>query len=310
MPERIFIYCDESGAKGYADQQETFPGETGVFAGILIPEQLHTDLAQKFNAIALKFKPALGKLHIADLPKEQKGALRKALFDEIQAANLPCFWYAIHVAGLNEFYSNQLQASRDHRAAMIARRTSPARVKTGSVREELPSMHVELFGGFYAHIAAFLLERDRKNVELVICTDQLDAPLVKQFQQIAVELLDTNPKVTIVTGYDTLKKKLVYRKISSTTEYPAEMQIPEIISSLNIQPVPEDNGLILAADVLANSLNYLFKKRTEAELYTSLNNREAVVRHPLFTHLDAFQQWGSGDIIGDGLYRHPKAPNS
>ncbi|WP_460069927.1 hypothetical protein [Pseudomonas sp. H2_E05] len=88
------------------------------------------------------------------------------------------------------------------------------------------------------------------------------------------------------------------------------MQIPEIIGSLNIQPVPEDNGLILAADVLANSLNYLFKKRTEAELYTSLNNREAVVRHPLFTHLDAFQQWGSGDIIGDGLYRHPKAPNS
>lgn len=309
MSERVFVYCDESGAKGYADQQETFPGETGVFAGILIPEQRHACLSQKFDAIAQRFKPAQGKLHIADLPQEQKGALRQALFDEIQAANLPCFWYSIHVAGLNEYYTKQREASRNRRVAMDAQRTSPARVKTGSVREELPSMHVELFAGLYAHIVAFLLERDRRDVELIVCTDQIDTPLAKQFHKIAAELLDTNTKITNVTGYDTMAKKVVHGKVSVTTHYPAEMKIPAIISSLNIQPVSGDNGLILAVDVLANSLNYLFKNRTEAELYAPLNNREAVMRHSLYANLDSFRQWGTGDIIGDGLYRHPKAPD-
>jgi hypothetical protein len=29
---KVFFYCDESGAKGYADKNEIFPGEVGVFA--------------------------------------------------------------------------------------------------------------------------------------------------------------------------------------------------------------------------------------------------------------------------------------
>lgn len=39
MTKVIFV-CDESGAKGYADHEETYPGETGVFAGIMEPSDM------------------------------------------------------------------------------------------------------------------------------------------------------------------------------------------------------------------------------------------------------------------------------
>lgn len=306
MSERIFFYCDESGAKGYADQQESFPGETGVFAGILVPEEYHADLSERFDAIARKFKPEHGKLHIADLAPEQKCALRNALFDEIKAIDLPCFWYAIHVSGFNDFYTKQNEMRRNNREAMEAHRTTPARVKTGSVREELPSMHVALFSGLYAHIVAFLLERERTNVDLEIRTDQVDSPLAKKFAEVAIELLSTDPQLTKVTGFDTETKKVLHRQITVSVQYPTEMEIPQIIQSLSINPVDDSSGLILAADVLANSLNYHFNSREEKKLYSPLNNPVAVASHTLFKNLDTFKDWGDGDFVGDGLFRHPK----
>ncbi len=68
-PTRIIFACDESGAKGYADQDERYPGEVGVFAGILMPED---DVCQKlfpFQNLIAKYTPPSGKLHIADLPR-------------------------------------------------------------------------------------------------------------------------------------------------------------------------------------------------------------------------------------------------
>lgn len=37
---KFILACDESGAKGYADQDEQFPGQIGVFAGLLVPDQI------------------------------------------------------------------------------------------------------------------------------------------------------------------------------------------------------------------------------------------------------------------------------
>jgi hypothetical protein len=34
---------------------------------------------------------------------------------------------------------------------------------------------------------------------------------------------------------------------------------------------------------------------------------DAVAGHPLATHFDAFFNWGSGDCIGNGIYRRPKS---
>lgn len=71
MP-KVFFYCDESGAKGYANQNESSPGEVGVFAGILVPDECLAEVKPSFDAIAAKYSPPSGKLHIADLAPEKK----------------------------------------------------------------------------------------------------------------------------------------------------------------------------------------------------------------------------------------------
>ena len=77
---------------------------------------------------------------------------------------------------------------------------------------------------------------------------------------------------------------------------------------LEIHAVDNDDGIVLGADVIANHLNYLFETRDPSERHRALNWPAAIKKHPLKDHLDAFNDWGSGDFIGDGVYKHPKAP--
>lgn len=48
---KVIFACDESGAKEYADKGENYPGEIGVFAGILIPDECVGDASPKFMEI-------------------------------------------------------------------------------------------------------------------------------------------------------------------------------------------------------------------------------------------------------------------
>ena len=305
---KVFLYCDESGAKGYADQDETYPGETGVFAGIMVPEEYLAAAKPAFDQIAARYTPASGKLHIADLAPTQQEALRNELFAAIKNTKLPCFWYAIHVAGLHSHHQTFTNIIKQQGEALrAARDCAELRIKRGSPREKAASMHVELFSGLYSHLVAFLLERKRQGVDIEIRTDQVDTPLVKSFTEVARDLLDNDPSVTKATGYDTVEKKVVTGSVTTTVKWLPELDFSPLVSSLSIMTMPESDGLVLAADVLANSLNYLFKHRDAEALYGPLNRIDTVIGHPLAAHLDAFFNWGGDDAIGDGIYRHPKA---
>ena len=56
---KVFLYCDESGAKGYANQNEAYPGEIGVFAGIMVPEERLEPVKLVFDEIAARFSVSL-----------------------------------------------------------------------------------------------------------------------------------------------------------------------------------------------------------------------------------------------------------
>ncbi|KVW24171.1 hypothetical protein WK94_12100 [Burkholderia ubonensis] len=144
-------------------------------------------------------------------------------------------------------------------------------------------------------------------MDIGIRTDQVDIPLVKSFTEVAKELLDNDPSVSNTTGFDTIEKKVVAGSVTTIVKWPPELDFSPLVNSLSIETVPDSDGLVLAADVLANSLNYLFKHRDTDALYGPLNCKNAVTKHPLASHLDAFVNWGDGDFIGDGIYRHPKA---
>ncbi len=255
---KVIFYCDESGAKGYSDQDETYPGEIGVFAGIMVPEECLATVKPEFDQIALRYKPASGKQHIADLTPEQQGAMRDDVFAAIKNTNLPCFWYAIHVAGLHAHQQTMKALDTQERAALHAARDgAEPRIKRGSPRDEPASMHVELFSGLYSHLVAFLLERGRQGMDVEIRTDQVDTPLVKDFTKVAERLLDNGPTIEKATGFDTVDRKLVTGSVTSTVKLPPEHNLSQLVNRLSIVTVPDSDGLVLVADVLANSLNYL-----------------------------------------------------
>jgi hypothetical protein len=308
MPQGRYVVlaCDESGAKGYANNDEAWPGEVGVFAGILIPQQeREAEARPKFQAIYDRYKPPSGKLHIADLSQGDQQFLRNDVFTAVRELGLPCFWYAIHVAGLHDWYKAQkalLNSAREE--AKVARKAPPV-VKRGSPRQYVPSMHVELFKGLYGHLVAFLAERDCIETEVEIRTDQVDSPLVKEFEHVAKRLISEDPVLKKVTGWNTITEQVVEGTIEVSVEYPPEFRFEGTIKSLIINTISKEDVYVLAADVLANSLNYMFKNRSQNELYRPLNRPSAVERHPLADVLNTFFDWGSGDLVGDRLYSHP-----
>lgn len=303
---KVYFYCDESGAKGYASQDESFPGEVGVFAGILVPEERLAAVKSEFDQIASRYTPADGKLHIADLAPNRQDGLRSEIFDAIKRAKLPCFWYAIHVAGFHAFHKQAADAIKKASENLrIQRGGVGPRVKQGSPREDPVSLHVELFSGLYSHLVAFLSERNKSGVDIEIRTDKVDVPIRGKFIEGAEELLNNDPSIQKSTGFDTVKKEVVTGTLTTTVKWPADLDFSPVVNSLSIETRADSDGLVLAADVLANSLNYLFIKRGQVALYGPLNCRQAVAGHPLADHLDAFLNWGNGDLVGDGLYQHP-----
>ena len=301
----VLFACDESGAKGYSDQREAYAGEVGVFAGILIPHEVEPKSRPVFQNICDNLRKPGKKLHIVDLSPPQQEILRHDIFAAIRRFNLPCFWYAIHVEGLYDWYqaNEKLHTSARHASATVD--TQP-RYKSGSPRENRLSMHEELFAGLYSHLIAFLAERQCGQVEIEVRTDRIDSTIIKRFRDSSDSLLEAYPHVHEVTAWDSLTEKVVKGSIKFDVEWPDSMGIDVKVKGLQIVSGGGDNCYVLAADVLANSLYFLFKTRSTSELYKPLNEPSAIRKHELLDNLAAFHDWGDGDLIGDRLYKHPK----
>src|SRR5260370_23522559 len=192
----VVMVCDESGAKGYADRDEQFAGEVGVFAGIMVPGQLLTSAQTQFDNIARRYQTGGDKVHITDLAHAQQQQLRRKMFDLITNLRLPCFFEAIHVAGFHRYFQRYETLIKKLRAG----RRSPIRI---SERGPAPdSLHVALFFGLYSKLLAFLLERGKQLLHIEVRTDEVDAPIFKNFQPTAKCLLDYGAKIERVTGFE------------------------------------------------------------------------------------------------------------
>lgn len=300
-PVRATLACDESGAKGYATQHEKFPGEVGVMAGILIHEKIEDETRAAFQRIYDAFRPEQAdKLHIADLCPEQQEELRHRIYLAVVDLGLPCFWYALHVEGLHRYYSELQQLLKEHKPP-----PNP-RFKRGSPRENPPLLHEELFEGFFCNVMAFLEDNHVESVALRIRTDRVDTPTTKRFQQSALQFLDDGPSESVATALDTETNRVVSGSVKTQVDWPDWLRLTVSVEELSVECA--DDGVTLAADVLANSLNHMFTHRDESERYAPLNDNAAIKRHPLAGHFSLFGNPRVGDIVGDRLRAHPKAP--
>jgi hypothetical protein len=305
---KVVLACDESGAKGYADQDEQFPGEVGVFAGLLVPEDILQQVETDLEAVLTPFRKDDAKLHITDLDPAQQEILRNGVYVVIEKLKIPCFWYAVHVAGFHDHHCTLQKINTEAREAAKALNPNP-RIKTGSPSENPESLHAVLFEGLYSHIIAFIEERRPGQVTINVRTDRVDSSIAKCFRKRAEGLLSDTPRVQTIPGYDTQTERPVIRAtVTFEAVFPEEWKVKTTVTELTLTPVQKDDPLVVAADILANGLFYHFRNRGADKLYTDLNRVEAILDHPLAKSLDTFRNWGGPDLIGDRLFRHPKAP--
>lgn len=296
----IILVCDESGAKGRADNTERFLGEVGVFAGILLTKELYEEIRVSFNELISQFTDSANKLHITDLKPDQQSQLRKDCFSLIIQHRLQCFYSAIHVAGFNANYE-MVAKSREY--AKSQRRSS---VVLGTNDPKPPLMHTELFVGLYDTIIAYCMERNQTNLSIDILSDNIDKSITKDFLNESGRLLNYSQIKREVTGFDKSKKERVHGKITVDDNMP---ELPIKVDKISIK-TSADEGLVVAADILANSINKMFRDRSKDELYTALNRPPAFDNHPLKDYLDTFWDWGNEDSAVDRLYPHPSMPKN
>jgi hypothetical protein len=105
----IVVFCDESGAKGYADQVEKEPGEIGIFAGFPVQRENLGLLAAEFKNELAELRESTGKIHIAEVSPERQERLRQKVYTVLLRRPIFCFYEAIHVQGFHSAYKSQCE---------------------------------------------------------------------------------------------------------------------------------------------------------------------------------------------------------
>lgn len=290
----IVVFCDESGAKGYADQLEKEPGEIGIFAGFPVQRENLGLLAAEFKNELAEFRESTGKIHIAEVSPERQERLRQKVYTVLLRRPIFCFYEAIHVQGFHSAYKSQCEFVESVAA------------KLGKTRKKKPvpqSLHVHLFEGFYGRILTFCAKVGITNIAIEIRTDRVEGPILKKFHSQAEALLNDTRRYKL-TRWDPETSKATKGNITLKLKgSPAPIAVRDCI----IQPAAEDSDLVLVADVLANSLNYHFRNRPADKKFGPLNIKEAISTHPLARILN-FRQGRPAWDFADSLFAHPRNP--
>jgi len=296
---KMYLVCDESGAKGYSDKTEKYEGETGVFAGIFIPEDKIKSIREKLNEIATSYFTD-EKWHLTDLPDPEKESLRANIYKIIEDENLVCVYEAIHVEG---FYA-------EHRRIDKIKDDSKADVKSDIKMSGNPkhdSLHVVLFQGLFGKAIEYCIDTFNKDYELIFLSDNIDNPVLKSFKESAEEVTDFSPTEEIVTGFDTKKHEVVKRTMKISSEIPESYGFSNLETAIyEIEIEPKNSGLTLVADILANSINHIFKSREKNDIGKPLNDKESIKSHPLINQFYGLMDEGEQACMSDTIYMHAK----
>lgn len=95
--------------------------------------------------------------------------------------------------------------------------------------------------------------------------------------------------------------------ITTTVQIPASYSMDEFEdASHQLQMDAANSPLVLGADVLANSINYIFKTRAPEHIGDPLNDRAAVHDHALSGLFYGFLEHGEGVWMSDAIYAYPE----
>ena len=271
---KIYLICDESGAKGYSNKTEQYEGETGVFSGIFVPENKIERIRDNLNEISSSYFTN-EKCHLTDLPDSKKESLRADIYKVISDEKLMCIYEAIHAEG---FYA-------EHRRIDDIKDTMKTGIKSDIKMSRNPkhgSLHAALFQGLFCKAIAYCIDTFPNDYDLIFLSDNIDKPILKSFRECAEEVTDFSPTEKTITGYDSKKQKGVKWKMKISSEIPESYGFSDFESATyEIEIEPKNSGLTLVADILANSINYIFRSREENDIGKPLNDIDSIANHPL-----------------------------
>ena len=266
----VIFAVDESGAKGYSDNHEQVPGEFGVVAGVLVPEERRLSVETETSKLLAKYETN-GKLHITDLSASDQEALRSDVFRYLLAVNARWTYEAMYVEGLRAHA--ELVASITNKAKLSRR----SKVKI-SANERKDLLHTLLLGGAFGKAVAFCCDYVGYKTHLDVITDQLDPSILKAMKADADRLLNAEEKQTRrVTGYDPEKKEVVEGFI--TSEICEGLDAIGDFSEITYEVAVSDSPLTVVADVIANSVHHHLLNRQNENLGSRLNTIEAISGH-------------------------------
>lgn len=295
----IYLVCDESGAKGYSSQKEQYSGEVGIFAGLLITDHQLEAFDLKMQELVKNHTSNMSKRHIADLPSDKAQKLRKDVFQAIKNYKLVCLYEAIHVQG---FYC---EANRIREVAKNARQNSRSCIRINS-HEKPESLHDVLFEGLFLKALAWCIEQREKQAHLTIMMDHVDAAIAKRMQSAAQAAIDFSPQETPVKGFDMQIRRPVFSSIKIELDVPKSYGFDEFGSaSFTLNVLDRNEPILLAADIVANSLNHHFKQRRGDKIGRPVCSREAICGHALSECFWGFMDHKDDYWMSDIVYMHP-----
>jgi hypothetical protein len=295
----MYLICDESGAKGRAINTEAFVGEVGIAAGFLIDDGVLPTLLGELEQVCAPVRGIGGKLHVTDLPPQQQHALREGIFSRLRNNGIPCIYEAIHVQGFHEEYQRLLGMRQ---TATNARRSQ---IKL-SANMDIPVLHEVLVFGLFTKAVAFLEDHELYQCQITVRTDRLDRSTIKAVVRAVDEFKEVEHSVTQYSGWDPVTKAKVKGQVEWNAMIPAEYEVKWLkAGTVTIEQDDTNDALTVAADVLANSLNYLFVQRTDQDRGKPLNRVESVQQHPLRSQFSLLWSNPDTEYFVDAVYQHP-----
>lgn len=254
----IYIVIDESGAKGKSNKDENHIGEFGVMAGFISFQRGIEFLRSYSNQIIKSFEKNGKKLHVTDLPPENREVLKDKIFLCMQQHKIPWAYAAAYVNGF--FHFNDF--------------------------EDRPRLlHAQLFSELFFKLLCFTKVRfPDEEIVVNVITDTIQEKTKREFENKINEKIVYFTKgehTSIAARYNANTKKREFADIRTKLQ-------PEVFENIRVPSIKydisiEDTSLTLIADVLVNSVFRHINSKLESskESKVDLNSCKMVEGHPL-----------------------------
>jgi len=292
---KLYLICDESEAKGFADNQEKFEGEFGVFAGYLLTDENYMRIESEIEHIVSFFTPKTGeKLHAAALSKDDRVLLEDKVFECFNRNKVSCVYVAVSVKGYHDVNKEIYDLGRKCVEYSASERYSFSK---NAVKDRL---HSDLFQSLFAKTVEYHLHYLDGEIEIDVTIDRIDKRLKKEFCLKIREFINILNPITH-HAFDKLKQFPVRGSI----EFSNVSLSNDKVSKTKFTIDDDVNAMTIVADVIAHSVSRELKKSVQHNPDVLLNSVVALNNHPL---LSLFYDLSSGDNFNDTdlIYRRMK----